>query len=212
MSAVFDKQFTQIIEDLMSGKFICKVSDPLSYDHLEKEAYRADVDSYLRRIGKQLARTEDGLVYFIIYTHLHGDDAKRAVRSIFEELANSIQPLVYFLKTVASATQSESTLQSGDIVKFSELLGVIEITPALQDDLANLVRVGLFFTQKSTIKDQFSHILTKLVTLGYLVPLSATGSNYVATGKWSFLYECMDFLATHERIKIIEAEQQMGLL
>ena len=43
-------------------------------------------------------------------------------------------------------------------------------------------------------------VLAKLVDQGYLLRNTATGSLFTATGKWSYLYDVLEFIHTHETI------------
>jgi hypothetical protein len=43
--------------------------------------------------------------------------------------------------------------------------------------------------------------MTKLVDDGYLKQVGTSGSVYQATAKWSWLYDLMSFIQTHEGIR-----------
>jgi len=193
-------QLTIIVEQLLAGRFICEFSDNTSYEYLSKDAYRQGVDSFLQRIGRRLKTTDDKSTYYCAYASIHANERRADVRRQFRETINTLEPLCRWLKLVMSALQRDASLQPGDVVRHGELLSVLEVSPALIDDLSIIVRSGLFATKRDAAKDQLNHVINGLVEQGYLVRHSPTSSVYTATGKWGYLYEVLEFVHTHETI------------
>jgi len=50
--------------------------------------------------------------------------------------------------------------------------------------------------------------MTNLEKAGYLKSHGTTGSVYRATGKWSWLYDVMTFIETHEGIQTSDPEDE----
>ncbi|MEF1304255.1 hypothetical protein QTO17_20430, partial [Vibrio owensii] len=67
-------------------------------------------------------------------------------------------------------------------------------------------------------KTKLRSILDYLVQEGYFVSPSSTGSLFIATAKWSLLYETLEFIAASEGMLEIEVDAenqldtQMGLI
>ena len=209
-----ENQFSRIVEHLMSGGFICEYSDELAYEYLAVDTRRSDIDSYLRKIGRCLYTTEGSVAFYAAYTSIDSNDRRQDVRSQFRETINSLEPLCRWLRLLASTLQSEATLQPGDILRQGELLNALGEAPALSEDLAGLCRSGLFYSKKLSTSEQLEVILAKLVDQGYLLRNTATGSLFTATGKWSYLYDVLEFIHSHETISTEEdkpAEEQVDL-
>lgn len=208
-----ENQFSRIVEHLLAGGFICEYSDELAYEYLSIDTRRSDIDSYLRKIGRCLYATEGAVAFYAAYTSIDSNDRRQDVRSQFREIINSLEPLCRWLRMLASALQSEVTVQPGDVLRQGELLSALGEAPALSEDLAGLCRSGLFHSKKLATSEQLEVVLAKLVDQGYLLRNTATGSLFTATGKWSYLYDVLEFIHTHETISSDdELEQEQAEL
>lgn len=54
-------------------------------------------------------------------------------------------------------------------------------------------------------------VLENLTKAGYLKPIGTSGSVFLATAKWSWLYDVMTFIQTHEGIREDSAEDDPQL-
>jgi hypothetical protein len=203
-----ENQFTLIVEQLLVGKFICIFTDETAFDYLSKEAYRQGIEEYLRKIGRCLKATDNKGAYYCAYTSVHANERRVDVRKQFRETINGMEPLCRWLKLVMSALQRDASLQPGDIIRNGELLSALEVTPALVDDLSIITRSGLFSTKREAAKDQLNHVFNALQDSGYLIRHSSTSSVYTATGKWSYLYDVLEFVHTHETIGGDESQKE----
>jgi len=190
--------FSEIIESLLAGHFICAITDELAFEYLAKEVYREDLDTYLKKIGRRLQTSSSGDVCYCAYNTIHSSSRRTAVKEQFAQTINALEPLVRWLKLAMSALQKDATLQPGDILRQGELLSAIELTQTLTDDLAKITRTGLFATTREAPRDQLNHLLNKLVESGYFKQNEPKASTYIATGKWSYLYDVLEFIHTHE--------------
>jgi hypothetical protein len=111
-----------------------------------------------------------------------------------------------------SAMQMDQPIITGAVIRQGELLSAIEMTPALADDLAIIVRSGPFKTTKQAPKEQLNHLLNVLVNEGWLASTAPHSSVYQATGRWSYLFEVMEFIATHEAITIGQDKEEQQAL
>ena len=175
--------FTTIIEKLLAGHFICPYSDDTAFEQLDRESYRNQVNDYLEKIGRTLAATGNRGAYYAVYTSIQSNERRRSVRFQFREVMNDMEPLSRWLKLIVSALSRDSSIQPGDILRHSDLLGALESSQPLIDDLSLITRVGTFQTKKSSVTDQVGVILEKLTEKGYLTR-QAKGRRGTATGKW----------------------------
>lgn len=190
--------FTTIIEKLLAGQFICGYSDEIAFEHLERESYRSQIITYLEKIGRTLATTGNRGTYYAVYTSVQSNERRQSIRAQFREVINDMEPLSRWIKLVMSALSRDSSIQPGDILRQSDLLGALENSQPLLDDLFVITRVGGFQTKKSSASEKISVILDKLVEKGYLAR-QPKGLLFTATGKWDYFYEVADFIATHEK-------------
>jgi len=80
----------------------------------------------------------------------------------------------------------------------STILGSIEQTPSHFEALKQLARTSYFKSNASDASGLVKAVLSKLVDAGYLVPVGRGGTQYQATAKWSWLYDVMAFIESHE--------------
>lgn len=199
--------FSTVVEALLAGRFICEFSDRTAFDYLTKEVYRDNVNDYLSKIGRKLQASSAGDVFYCAYSTIDRADRKASVKAQFNITINQLEPLVRWLKLAMSALQKESPIHPGDTLRQGELLSAIEGAQTLADDLAKIVRSGHFSTTRATPREQLNHIMIKLVESEYLKPHEAKPTTYTATGKWSYLYEVLDFIHIHENMGTEEEVQ-----
>lgn len=195
-----DRLSEQVLESLIEGGFICEVTSPDQYRMLTNPDSASSVSRFLSHIGRRLRQTEDGKAFYAVLLHLKSTDRKAAVKRQLNLTINTLEPMVRWLELVMSATQKSSTLSAGDILRVSELQTIIESTPALSDELDRITKIGIFKTTRDTDGDRLGAVISKLVDEGYLEPSGGRSSLYVGTGKWSYLYEVIDFIVEHEQL------------
>lgn len=205
--------FSSLIEKLLAGDVICEITAEPLYRYLEDSVHQQEVDSYLRRIGRVLRSTQDRYGYYSAYRDLSSSSVKLQIKRQFSEAMNDLEPLVRWLRLAVSAEKAGAPLQPGDTLRGSELLEAIENAPALVDELDRLSRTKLFGNASTGPKKQLDSILKRLCDNGYLVTRGTSGSVFIATGKWSRLYEILQFIAVHEHLDSEEdAPEQSELL
>ena len=194
------QMFSQVVRALLAGKIICHDTFPREFVFLHDEVNRRDVGDYLLKIERSIHATSDGKGFYCAYLDMSDAEAKLSVRRLFSQMAGEIEPLVRWLSLAKSCSPDGRPIESGSLVKESELLGFIESSPELNQSLEDLTKHKLFKSTATDGKGRISQILNKLVELGYLVRLDKTGSLYQATARWSYLYDVLTFIRSHERL------------
>jgi len=211
MSIEQSQEFGRIIESLLAQEFICQYTDEIAYEYLSSETYRDNVDRFLRKIGRCLRQTEDRNTYYCAYLNIDSSTVRKHLSQQFKMTINELEPLCRWLSLIMSATQRDAPISPGDALRQGEILSGLENAPALVDDLALIVRSGPFASKKDKVSDQLNHVLNALDDQGYLQRSSPSSSIYIATGKWSYLFEVLEFIHTHEEIgRVSQNEEQNG--
>lgn len=192
--------FSSLLEKLLAGNVICEITAEPLYKYLEDPTHQQEVDGYLRRIGRVLCSTQDGSGYYAAYRDISNSSVKLQIKRQFSEAMNDLEPLIRWLRLAVSAEKTGAPLQPGDTLRGSELLEAIENAPALVDELDRLSRTKLFSNASTGPKKQLDSILKRLCDNGYLATRGASGSVFIATGKWARLYETLQFIAVHEHL------------
>lgn len=199
--------FGGICLSLLKGGFICRHSADAAFHYLSDEANFLDMHRYLSRMGMGLRRTDDGEAIYAAYLDADSSDRRTAISKQFRQTINSLSPLVKWLQLVMACLGSSSTIAQGDVVKEGALLSSIEGAPALTAELNRISAMPPFSVKVTAPKLQLSKVMQMLVEMGYLKRAQEKGSVYVATGKWSYFYEVLDFIAEHEHIDVLPEEQ-----
>jgi hypothetical protein len=77
--------FEQTLTLLLAGEFICSIRYPDAWRFLEDEGQRREVDAFLGKLGRRLARTRQGGSWFAAYKQI-GAEERRAMRDGFAEI------------------------------------------------------------------------------------------------------------------------------
>lgn len=204
--------FTHTAETLLAGEIICFNRTPELHSFLSESVNEIAIGEFLRKIGRRLAQTSDHSSWFAIYRNVDSEVVRRSISRQFSEVINNLEPLVIWLQMSATFASIGRPVQAGDILKTSVLLSAIESAPALCEDLEKLSGTRLFSNNQSTPKGQLDSILKKLTEEQYLLSVGRSKSQYIATGKWSRLYDLLEFIANHEQLEIEDdTEEQMEI-
>jgi len=202
--------FEDIVELLLEGGVICEYTNEDMYQYLQDNDHEQTLNQYLSKIGRIVKPTADNAAFFAAYISLDKPKYQTLVRQQITETMNQLEPLVRWLHLVSTSSLTDRPVSPGDVVKISVILDAVESSPVLCDDLALLSRSRMLSNTQSSAKGQIDAIMKKLVEYGYLIPDGRTGAQYIATGKWSHLYDVMTFISTHEQLSE-EVEDQEDL-
>jgi len=87
--------FEQTLTLLLAGEFICSVRYPDAWRFLEDEGQRREVDAFLGKLGRRLARTRQGGAWFVAYIEIETTD-RRAMHEGFADIKHNLRLLVGF--------------------------------------------------------------------------------------------------------------------
>lgn len=197
-----DPLFVATVSALLQGEFICEHRYEALANYLQYPAHQQKVDDHLLVLNRKLRATLDRSGWVCAYADTSGAEAKSAIRQQFTEVANELEAMIGFMRLVMTANATERPIAAGDRLSEADMLARIELVPALQSKLKLLTDRGLFKTTRTDSKNQLAVVTAKLVERGYLLRSGGTGSVYRATGKWSWLYDCMDFIRSHEDLPV----------
>lgn len=193
----------RILERLLSGDFICEISDEDGWRYLKQSANFDAVDQYLATLNRSLSSAADGQVFFAAYRTL-GDGERKVLSSQFQEIAAGLLPLVEWLLLVQQSSGSDVPVTQGSTIRSNELQSTIEDTPAYKEQLAKIARYRLFNSNSVEVVGQLSLVFKRLTELGYLMKPNPDKQIYIATGKIDYLYEVLRFIDETEALSLAE--------
>ncbi|WP_434939856.1 hypothetical protein ACRWQN_04120 [Shewanella sp. HL-SH8] len=190
-----------IIEQLLRGEFICRVTNEDGWRALKNSSTRERVESYLNQINRTIASAGEGEVFFCGYLQL-GESERKVVSSQFKEICGALIPLVEWLVLVQEASGQDAPLSEGAPIRLTELQARIEDTPAFSEQLTKLSHYRLFGSSSTNVDGQIKLVFKRLVELGYLTKPNVEKQIYIATGKLDYLYEVIRFIDETEGLSL----------
>lgn len=198
--------FRQTVENLLRGDVICPFSTPELHAYLKRDEYFLQAEDYLAKIGRGLARTRDSNALYAVYSDITEDEARKAIRGGFERLTGNWEMIMRWLALARHGNPNGHPVFPGDTVRESDLLAAIEQSSSLQEDLDKIATsIGLKSKSREP-RQRLAGLFDRFVKDGYLIKVGVGGSIYRATGRWSILYDQLEFVAQQEGI--LEAQKE----
>jgi hypothetical protein len=190
-----------LIEQLLKGEFICRITNEDGWRALKNSATRDRVETYLNQINRTIASAGEGEVFFCGYLQL-GDAERKVISAQFKDICSALIPLVEWLVLVQEASGQDAPLSEGAPIRLTDLQGRIEDTPAFREQLNKLSQYRLFGSSSSNVDGQIKLVFRRLVELGYLSKPNSEKQIYIATGKIDYLYEVIRFIDETEGLSL----------
>lgn len=205
----------RILEALLSGAFICQISDEDAWRFLKTSGNAEKIETHLTLLNRTLATCAEGDVFFAAYQTL-GDVERKILASQFQEISSNLLPLVEWLVLVQQANGSDVPITQSSAIRLNELQSIIEDTPAFAEQLEKISRYRLFGSTSVATDGQIKQVFKRLTDLGYLLKPNPEKQIYLATGKVEYLYDVLKFIDETEALSLSEqadnAVQQGRLL
>ncbi|MDP4533501.1 hypothetical protein Q9252_15250 [Marinobacter salarius] len=205
--------FERTVTALLGGEVLCEYRHEDLVTYLSIPDNQARVEQFLNQMNRKLRQTNTRDAWVCAYQDLSSSGAKESVRHQFKEVANHLEALVQFLRLVMHVETGDRPVFPGDHISEGKLIQEISSTPTLEEKLRSLTEKRLFYTKNQDVAKRVRAVMEALVKEGYLVRFGTAGTVYQATGKWSWLYDMMSFIQTHEGISadVVEEDNQMRL-
>lgn len=197
----------RILELLLSGRFVCQVTDEDAWRYLKNEEKRERVETQLNILNRTLASAADGDVFYAAYLTL-AENERKVLGQQFQEVASNLMPLVEWLLLVQQANGNDVPVTQGSAIRLTELQSTIEDTPAFAEQLEKISRYRLFGSTSTALDGQLKQVFKRLTDLGYLLRPNQEKQIYLATGKVEYLYEVIKFIDETEALSLSEQAEQ----
>lgn len=192
--------FADIAKMLINGQFICEYSHPDDYSFLLKPGMADEMTAYLEKMEFTLSTPQEGNGFYCSY--LFPKNNQTDLKRQFTEIISSLSPLVSFLTLVQQTSGDDDIIRPGDIIRMTELQGVIEDTAALSTQLDKIVRHSLFKSSSPTVEGKLKQIFNRLIEMDYLASSNPAHQIYTATAKWSLLIDQIRFINDTEQLSL----------
>lgn len=183
------------LKRLAEGEFVCSVRFQDEYEALSSPEGKRKATEWLEAIGYRLARLGEDGAFFMAYDFLD-QDAKARVREELRSLRDKLQPVVSFLETLRQAQSRGAQLQPGDDIVHSEIMEAVRHSALVERRLGEMRDVHGSRASESA-NDRLGRILELLEQEGYLSLKNQNFKTYRVTGKITYLYQLLAFMAEH---------------
>ena len=191
-------RFENCVEELLSQNIICEVSNPEGFAYLDNSEHEESINNFLHRIGRKVVRTRDKKGFYCVFSSIEETKKRNAVERHFENVIVNLEGLINWLRLVRNAGNESRPIEAGMRLHESELLSAIEESSSLNLQLDNIAH-QFNRAQKSTeVKSKLRSILNFLENEKYFTSIGNTGSVYIATAKWSLIYDQLEFIRMYD--------------
>jgi hypothetical protein len=204
-------QHGALLEQLLAGAFICRVSDEDAFRHVSDEQTQHDINHYLRPLNRRLVSNDDNSVYFLAYHELN-KTAREHLSSQFSQTVQSLLPLLEWLQLVQETLGRDSAITAGDTIKLQEFVLRTEDNQSLRQRLNQLAADRFFNSQSDALDNQVKLIFRRLKEHGYLLQPHHDRQYYIVTGKIDYLMDVIRFIRDEEHLPVDDTPTQQALL
>ncbi|WP_026375823.1 condensin complex protein MksE [Aestuariibacter salexigens] len=193
----------RVLEKLLSGQFICQISDEDAWRYIKNKANVDKLEPHLNLLNRTLCSSAEGEVFFAAYKTL-GDAERKELAQQFQDTAANLMPLVEWLLLVQQANGADVPVSIGTALRLNELQSAIEDTPAFAEQLEKISRYRMFGSTSVSLDGQLKQVFKRLTDLGYLLKPNPDKQIFIATGKIEHLYEVLKFIDETESLSLTE--------
>lgn len=194
-----------LLETLLSGAFICAVSNDAFFRQLQDEHKLEDINDYLRPLNRRVVFNDSGSVAWLAWCHLTAE-LRSALATQLGEIYRSLLPLLDWLLLVQEVRGSDSIIAPGDILKPSELALHCEDSPSLRERLQQIAGDRFFNSTSDDVARQIQQIFRRLQEHAYVIQPNREQQIFRATGKFDYLLDLVRFLKDEENLPIADED------
>lgn len=214
-----DLRFENTVTKLLEQAVICEISSPEDYRYLKDMHYYEQVDAYLYKLGRHLVTTQDNRGFYCAFNELNTSKKRASTLKVFESWVVDLEGVIEWLRLVRSVDKESRPLVAGTALNESELLSAIEESSAYLHQIERIAHKFKRGGKGVGARSKLSAVLQHLVDTGFLKSMGSTGTQFIATAKWSLLYDQLEFIRLYDNVSDDEdggddpkGEEQMGLL
>ena len=204
-------RFETCIEHFLGMNVICEVGTPEEFHYLEDPMNFDKVHRFLMQIGRSIVKTRDQKAYYCVYTTLDDNEKRRTAQRQFDAVMSDFDGLVDWIRLVRNVSDNARPLETGDHLKESELLQAIENSNSISEQLERIAQKFKRAQGSLTTKNKLRSVLAYLKDRGFFIVAGTTGSVFTATGKWSLLYDELEYIHSFDGFEKTVAPMQSEL-
>lgn len=200
-SAVDMMAHGQLIELLLSGRFICPVTQESHFRQLQDTSVVEAINAYLRPLNRRVAFSAGHNVAYLSWCHVT-PQLRANLEQHVGDVYRSLLPLLEWMLLVQEVLGRDGVATAGDVLKQAEFVLRCEDNPGLRERLHKLATDRFFNSSTDDVTLQVRQIFKRLLEHGYVMQPSSERAVYRVTGKIDYLIELVRFLKDEENLPI----------
>lgn len=200
-----------LLERLLAGEFVCRVTDEDAFRHLQEAQTQEDINHFLRPLNRRLVTNDEQSVFFLGYSELN-KGAREQLAAQFTQTVQSWLPLLEWMQWVQETLGRDAALTAGDTLKLQEFVLRTEDNQSLRQRLQQLANDRFFNSQSEQVDSQIKLVFRRLKEHGYLIQPHAERQYYIVTGKIDYLIDLIRFVRDEENLPVDDQPAQERLL
>lgn len=200
-----------LLEKLLAGDYLCTITDEHSFNKLQNEQVREDLNHFLRPLNRRIATNEDKSVFFLAYVEID-DAARQALSTQFQQTIQSLLPMLEWMQLVQEAMGHDGALAANDTIKLADFTSKVEDNQSLRQRLSALASDRVFKSNSDQLDMQIKQVFRRIKELGYLYQPHKDRQFYQVTGKIEHLIELVRFIKDEENLPLDEESPEQGAM
>jgi len=181
----------ETLTTLLAGHFVCPYAFPAAYEDLTQSGAAQEVDDWLSRLDKRLARLGDDGAFFVAPLQVHTNEQIAKVRSSLVNFRSTYGMLTEMIYLIRTANEGFRCVP-GEFVQLADVTSKVNEDSTLVARLREMVIPGK--DPRMTNFQLLKKMLERLSTDGYLVLANADTETYQVTGKIDHLHQVFRYI------------------
>lgn len=194
---------------LVDSKFICIQTYPDVYEYLTDSECFEEADDWISVLGRKICTTSDKRVFWAGFNNVDDPSNLKTIKLQFSEVVNNLEVIVRWMELASSNSEDGKHLSPGQVVSEADMLAKISSSPSQVKRLRAIAHSKYIGGTTEDSTKMLKSIISKLTQLGYFIPDGGAGLKHRATGKWTWLYSVMEYIASNEGLE--ESEQAVDV-
>src|SRR5699024_5022384 len=127
-------QYGPLLETLLSGQFICPVTNDTFFRQLQSDDVLSAINDYLRPLNRCVVFSEDKNVAYLSWLQFD-DDIRQQLGKQIAEVYQSLLPMLEWMLLVQEVSGRDAVMTANDILQANDIAQRCEDNPSLRERL-----------------------------------------------------------------------------
>jgi hypothetical protein len=197
----------RILRLLLEGAYICQHRYRDEFTLLEDQDEQQEVDDWLAKLDKRLARLGESGAFFMAPAFLGPRDVAQ-IKTELLKFRDEYGPAVLQLDFIRQTNASSILLSPGELIALFDLDSAVSQSTMLEAQLKALQGVVSGASQRQSNHENLRRLMEHLAKDGYVTLVNKDSGVYQVTGRIDQLYAVLQFLDENKVIPDAEVDDR----